>query len=68
MVEITLPNINQMYHYLKNNKDYVNPIRRYEGTSRDKIKKPGHSKRTHYLDECIKLSCSPGPASNTVLS
>jgi hypothetical protein len=68
MEENALPNIKQMYHFIKNNKDYVYTLRRYEGTSRDKIKKPGHSKRTNYLDECIKLSCSPGPASNTGLN
>ena len=29
MEELTLPNIKDMYHFTKNNKDYVNPIRHY---------------------------------------
>ncbi len=67
MEEVVLPNIKDMYQFTKNNKDYINVVRCYQDSSRDKLKKAS-SKRTNYLDECIKMSYSPGPASKTVIS
>lgn len=56
-----LPNIREIYRCTRENRDY-NVIRKYEGGHKSALNvKP--TKRNHYLDEEIRLNCSPGPAS-----
>ena len=63
MEEQTLPPISDMYNCTRENHDY-NVIRKYEGDHKDFSVNSKPTKKDHYLDQDIRLNCSPGPASN----
>ena len=58
-----LPSIQEMYSFTKKNQDFT-VVRNYEETTKRGPGKQVPTKRKHYLDDCIRYSCSPGPASN----
>jgi hypothetical protein len=58
-----LPSIQEMYSFTKKNHD-MTVARNYEETTKRVPNKQIPTKRQHYLDDCIRYSCSPGPASN----
>jgi hypothetical protein len=58
----SLPTIKDMYNCTRENYDY-NAIKRYEGKRNSLGMNSKPTKKDHYLDESIKLNCSPGPAS-----
>lgn len=64
MEERGLPTIRDMYNCTRENYDY-NVIRTYESPHSNGPINCKPTKRSHYLDEAIRLNCSPGPASNS---
>jgi hypothetical protein len=58
----SLPTIKDMYNCTRENYDY-NVIRHYEGKHKSFAINTKATKKDHYLDQSIKLNCSPGPAS-----
>ena len=60
----SLPDINTMYDTIRQNKDY-NVVKVYHGPhTRPTNTKP--TKNITYLDQSLRLECSPGPASNLI--
>ena len=53
-----------MYHSIQENKDFA-VIRKYESTRLPPDTKQNPTKKGSYLDDTIKMNCSPGPASTT---
>jgi hypothetical protein len=51
-----------MYSSTRENRDF-NVIRKYEDLTKTQFAKKAITKKGHYLDDEIKYSCSPGPAS-----
>lgn len=62
MEEQMLPSIRDMYRCTRENHDY-NAIRSYQVTNKPFAVGAKPTKKDHYLDQDIRLNCSPGPAS-----
>jgi hypothetical protein len=64
MEDHSLPTITDMYNCTRENFDY-NVIRVYEGKHKDFAINSKPTKKSHYLNDLIRLNCSPGPASTS---
>lgn len=65
-MENSLPPILEMYNSTRENRDF-NVIRKHEEFSKPAVSKKSITKKGHYLDDSVKESCSPGPASKLKL-
>ena len=58
-----LPPIKEMYNSTRENRDFY-VIRKYQDMAQSPSTKKSPTKKGHYLDDQVKASCSPGPASS----
>jgi hypothetical protein len=65
-MENFLPPIKEMYNCERDGHDY-NVIKKYHATAKISDAKKAITKKGHYLDDSIRMSTSPGPASNIFL-
>lgn len=61
-MENSLPPIKEMYNSTRSNRDY-SVVRVYQSLSQTQQLKKAITKKGHYLDDSVRTSCSPGPAS-----
>lgn len=64
----TLPPIQEIYNFIQHNKDYSNPLKKYHAADKStQPHKQAPTKKGHYLEDAVKMSTSPGPASTLIL-